>query len=129
MGQRIPKDKAKMLCDNWTGANQSGNSKSPGQAIKAAGFEDTFETWFSVEELEAYLKYVKSNISKNPGIRIYFGNYGKNVGAADNTCTVFLAPTKGGDSSNMDSIQIENDYETDAYNSGTNGNPPEPYNP
>ena len=129
MGQRISKGDAKKLCDNWTGSTQPNNPKSPGKAVKGAGFEDTYETWFSVEELETYLNYVKQNISDNPGIRIYFGNYGKNVGPANNSCTIFLAPTKGGDSENVDITQIKNDYETEAYNSGSNGNPPQAYDP
>lgn len=128
MGQRIPKDQAKKLCANWTGSKQP-NSKSPGNAIKGAGFKDTFETWFSVEELETYLNYVKENISDNPGIRIYFGNYGKDVGPADNSCTVFLAPTSGGNSANLDLTQIENDYDVDPYNSGQGGEPPVIYDP
>lgn len=129
MGQRIPKDDAKKLCDNWTGKNQPGNGKSPGKAIRSAGFKDTFETWFSVEELEKYLDYVKSKISDNPGIRIYFGNYGKDVGLKDDSCTVFLAPTKGGDSTGIDMTEVENDYDTEPYNSGTGRVPPLDYDP
>ncbi len=129
MGQRITNDKAKKLCDNWTGKNQPGNGKSPGKAIKGAGFKDTFETWFSVEELQEYLDYVKSKISDNPGIRIYFGNYGKDVGPKDDSCTVFLSPTKGGDSANLDMAKVENDYDTESYNSGQGGQPPIGYDP
>ena len=129
MGQRIPKENAKKLSDNWTGENRPGNGKSPGKAIQAAGFKDTFETWFSVEELQAYLDYVKENISDNPGIRIYFGNYGKDVGPKDDSCTVFLAPTRGGDATNLEATQIQNDYDTDPYNSGMGGHPPAAYDP
>lgn len=129
MGQKIPNDKAKKLFDNWTGTNQPGNSKSPGKAIKAAGFKDTFETWFSVEELEAYLEYVKENIPDNPGIRIYFGNYGGNAGPADDSCTVFLSPTSGGKIDDLTNSLPENDYDLESYNSGTGGNPPQEYEP
>ncbi|WP_026934076.1 hypothetical protein [Christiangramia echinicola] len=129
MGQRIPKDDAKRMCENWTGSKQPGNSKSPGKAIRSAGFEDTYETWFSVDELEKYLKYVKDKIKDNPGIRIYFGNYGKNIGPANNSCTVFLAPTRGASEERVDAIENVNDYDTDPYNSGTGRIPPAPYDP
>ena len=131
MGQKISKEDAKKLCDNWTGKNQSGtgNGKSPGIAIRGAGFKDTFETWFSVDELQKYLDYVKSEISDNPGIRIYFGNYGKDVGPKDDSCTVFLAPTKGGDPENLEMSEVQNDYDTDPYNSGTSKVPPLDYDP
>lgn len=130
MGKRIPQSDAEKLCQNWTGSNQPNNAKSPGKAIKGAGFKDTYETWFSVEELETYLEYVKQNISDNPGIRIYFGNYGKNVGPGNNASTIFLAPTSGGGgSTEFDGSEIENDYNTEPYNSGGNKIPPIAYDP
>lgn len=129
MGSKISNDIAKSLFDNWEGNNQPGNGKSPGKAVKGAGFQDTYETWFSVEELETYLDYVKSNIPDNPGIRIYFGNYGDNVGPKDKSCTVFLVPTKGGDTANLDITEVENDYGTESYNSGTGKIPPTAYDP
>lgn len=129
MGKRIPKEDAKKLCENWTGSKEPGNGRFPGKALQRAGFTDTFETWFSVEELQKYLDYVKSEISDNPGIRIYFGNYGKNVGPKDESTTVFLAPTRGGDTASLDSTEIENDYDLDPYNSGQGGHPPVEYDP
>ncbi|WP_438711738.1 hypothetical protein ACSTS3_03955 [Aquimarina muelleri] len=97
---------------------------------KCVGFEDTREFYWSVEELQEYLKYVKKQSKKqgidNPGIRIYFGAYPKgkckmNKGYS----TVFLAPTgapsgelgKGGDSA-------PNNYSIEPFNQGGAGSPP-----
>lgn len=100
---------------------------------KCLGFEDTREFWWSVEELQQYLKYVKRESKKqgieNPGIRMYFGAYPKeeckmNHGYA----TIFLSPTgapageqgKGRDGQ-------PNNYGVDAYNGGFGGRPPRNY--
>lgn len=128
MGERIKPVRAKELNENWRGKNGNG----PGPAVQAAGFKDSYETWFSMEELEKYLQYVKDNIpaSENPGIRIYFGNYGVTGDQKNKLSTAFLAPTRqvesqtdGGTTTN------ENVYTLDAYNDGSQPWPPDPYLP
>lgn len=121
MGQRIKYEEAKKLFDNWTGKN------GPGKAVGNAGFKDTYETWFSVQELKDYLKYIEDNIPKDqkPGVRIYFGNYGNAPGPKKSFSTVFLAPTK--EETVAESKMNSNDYELDAYNSGGTKWPPKEY--
>lgn len=127
MGQRILPDKAEELNDNWRGNNGVG----PGPVVHAAGFKDTYETWFSVEELENYLDYVKKNIpaEENPGIRIYFGNYGASGSPRKNYSTSFLAPTREVKNEVEGSTSNENDYSLEAYNDGNQNYPPVPYKP
>ena len=65
---------------------------------KCLGFQDKREFWWSVEELQDYLKYVKRESKKqgveNPGIRIYFGAYPKGECKMHRGySTVFLSPT------------------------------------
>lgn len=68
------------------------------------GEPDSRWYWFSVEDLEGYIKYVKENAKKqnlkNPGIRIYMGkypmNHPKNKMAKPEYAgyqTIFLVPT------------------------------------
>ncbi len=65
---------------------------------KCMDFEDKREFWWSLEELQDYLKYVKKQSKKqgikDPGIRIYFGAYPKEKCKMNRGySTVFLAPT------------------------------------
>lgn len=128
MGKRILPVTAYELNKNWRGKNGSG----PGPAVTSAGFKDTYETWFGIEELEEYLQYVKDNIpaEEKPGIRIYFGNYGAKVASKKNQSTVFLAPTRKIVNQQDETKSVnENDYNLDAYNEGEGPWPPVPYDP
>ncbi|MFL1896570.1 hypothetical protein ACJRPK_12765 [Aquimarina sp. 2-A2] len=128
MGKNRPKkcvtvDEAKEMQQVWCDTR----AKDIDKCMK---FQDTREFYYTVEELEEYLDYVKSeslkqNI-KDPGIRIYFGAYPqKKCKHNHGYATVFLAPTgspaksigKGGDSA-------ANNYDIDPLNSGTMGKPP-----
>lgn len=130
MGKKISRAKAKKLFDNWV------SEKGPGKAITDAGFIDTFESWFSAEELRDYCQEVIDTIGEanNPGIRIYFGSYGKDAGPKDKRSTVFLAPTKGGNKNygmDEDSLEPEpeNNDDLEPYNSGGTRIPPAGYEP
>lgn len=131
MGKNKPKkcisvDEAKELEKVWCDTR----AKDIDKCMK---FQDTREFYYTVEELEEYLDYVKRESKKqkitDPGIRIYFGAY------PQHTCkhnhgysTIFLAPTgspagslgKGGGSA-------ENNYDIDPFNRGGGGNPPQSY--
>lgn len=131
MGKKRPKKcisikEAKELQKVWC------DTRTP-EIDKCLGFEDSREFWWSVEELQEYLKYVKKQSKKqgidDPGIRIYFGAYPKEKCKKDKGyATVFLAPTgapagglgKGGGSAS-------NNYEIEAMNFGGSGNPPKDY--
>ncbi len=131
MGKKVPKkcisvEEAKELQKTWC------DTRTP-EIDKCIGFEDTREFWWSVKELQKYLKHVKRESRKqgidDPGIRIYFGAYPQekckmNKGYA----TVFLAPTgapAGESGKGVDSAP--NNYGIEAYNHGNSGNPPHMY--
>jgi len=131
MGKKIPKkcisvEEARELQNTWC------DTRTP-EIDKCLGFEDTREFWWSVEELQEYLKYVKKRSRKmgikDPGIRMYFGAYPKGKCAMHKGyATAFLAPTgapvgglgKGGDSA-------PNNYELLSYNGAGSGEPPIDY--
>ena len=122
----ISVDEAKELQKVWC------DTRTP-EIDKCLGFEDTREFWWSVEELQEYLKYVKKQSRKqgisNPGIRMYFGAYPeskckKHKGYA----TLFLAPTgapAGGIGKDDDTAP--NNYGIDPMNFGSAGDPPQNY--
>lgn len=110
--------------------------------------EDANAVWYSVEELERYINYVKTEgINKGytvDGIRMYLGKYPNDpkLGEKAGMTTVFLSPTgaksdeqkAGIGTSNSTADQEENHYDiTDLspMNYGSMGNPPKmtyPYN-
>ena len=98
---------------------------------RGQGYEDTREFWYSLEELQEYLDYVKEESDKQgvkkPGIRIYFGAYPKTNGKKS-FATIFLAPTKEAAAEGIETSGLnENNYDIDPLNHGTGGNPPHNY--
>lgn len=108
----IPVAQAQDLRNKWL------NTRQP--AINAAlGYVDQNALFFSVDELQEFLDYVRSestrqNIAK-PGVRIFFGAYS---GEESNLATVFLAPTDG------PTITSNNNYNIMPLNKTTNRMPP-----
>jgi hypothetical protein len=106
---------AKQLQDNWKSTRAT-------EIESALGYIDTREFFFSVDELEEYLNYVKSESTKQsipkPGIRIYFAAYDND---SSDKATVFLAPTNGPTKSSA------NNYNIDPFNKGNAGWPPNNY--
>lgn len=120
----ITVEKARELQDDW--------KQSRAKEIEnGQGYQDTREFWYSLEELQEYLDYVKEESNrqnvKKPGIRIYFASYPKS-NEKKSYATVFLAPTKeasadGSEASGSD----DNNYEIDPLNHGHGGEPPNNY--
>lgn len=88
----------RVLFDEYTRTNHEALTKYRN------GEPDSRWYWFSLEDMEGYIKYVKENARKqnlkNPGIRIYMGkyplNHPKNRMAKPEYAgyqTIFLAPT------------------------------------
>lgn len=118
-------NEARELQENW--------KKSRGKEIeRGQGYVDTREFWYSVEELQEYLDYVKEKSREqgvqNPGIRIYLGAYPKSQ-QKKSFSTVFLAPTKGSDSiiEASEENDQENNYEIEPLNTVQGGWPPTEY--
>ncbi len=131
MAKKVPEkcisvEEARELQDTWC------CTRTP-EIDKCIGFQDTREFWWSVEELEEYLKYVKKQSRKqgidNPGIRLYFGAYPKEKCKMEKGySTVFLSPTgapPGGMGKGFDNAP--NNYKIAAYNGAGAGDPPNSY--
>lgn len=103
---------ARQMHQNWI--KTRGN-----QLDVVVGSVDKREFLFSLEEMQEFLNYVKTNTNgQEAGIRIYFAAYDeKNKGEA----TVFLAPTLG------IGPTAENNYDLEPLNKGVCGNPPKAY--
>ncbi len=89
------------------------------------GNPDSRWYWFSLEDMEGYIKYVKENAKKqnlkNPGIRIYLGKYPENHPAGKMAKpeyagyqTIFLMPTakaEKGDNTTLKRVQTMDENE------------------
>ncbi|CAN5263918.1 hypothetical protein BH23BAC2_BH23BAC2_21080 [soil metagenome] len=105
--------------------------ESRGREIEQAQrYEDTREFWYSLDELQEYLDYVRTKTEeqglKNPGIRIYFGAY-PGSGKERSYSTVFLAPTSSSNEDHMQEEGPQNNYDIDPFNHGNGGIPPTSY--
>lgn len=118
-------EEARKLQDQW--------KETRGKEIaRAQKYEDTREFWYSVDELQEYLDYVKEKSAEQgvekPGIRIYFGAYpGK--GNEKSYSTIFLSPTyEKSDSTHLtEEDGGDNNYEIDPLNNSNGGYPPREY--
>jgi hypothetical protein len=97
--------------------------------------EDAISSWFSLEELENYIAYVKEEATKKKiivnGLRVYFGAYSNTIkkSAKKDLATVFFAPTMAKPAtlkkSRSASVENSSDIEgIDALNGGSIGDPP-----
>lgn len=94
------------------------------------GYIDAREVWYSLEDLQEYIDYVReASLAQGinrPGIRIYFGADQGSEGKKS-LATVFLAPTKEKTNAieeDGEAVNNENNYEIDPQNDGTVGWPP-----
>lgn len=113
---------ARELQENW--------KETRGKAIEAElGHPDTREFWYSLDELQEYLEYVRERSLAqgvtNPGLRIYLGAYGKSDQDRGYS-TLFLAPTREVAAEDGEKDQ-ENNYEIDPLNDTQGGWPPRNY--
>ncbi|SDR67879.1 hypothetical protein [Gramella sp. MAR_2010_147] len=117
----ISKERARELQGDWK------NTRAK-EIDNAQGYEDTREFWYSLDELQEYLDYVKEESQKQgvkkPGVRIYFGSYPKS-NEKKSYATVFLAPTKEASEEELETASNQqNNYEIDPFNLSTGGEPP-----
>lgn len=90
--QLITKEFARQLNVNY-------NNKRASLTAKKAEKEDANAIWYSLEELENYIHYIKTNGTKDgynvDGIRFYFGVYpdDEKHGEKAGLTTLFLVPT------------------------------------
>lgn len=90
--QLITKEFARQLNVNY-------NNKRASLTAKKAQKEDANAIWYSLEELENYIHYIKTNGAKDgynvDGIRFYFGVYpdDEKHGEKAGQTTLFLVPT------------------------------------
>lgn len=122
----ISVEEARELHDNWKNTRHK-------HLNSCLQFEDKREFTWSVEELEAYLKYVKQESKKqgikNPGIRIYNGAYSKGKCKMQRGySTLFMVPTGSHAGESGKGISdMENNYKIAALNKGGSGHPPKEY--
>ena len=123
LNQQFIKTRSKDL--NRIVKKESGNPKK----------EDAISSWFSLEELENYIAYVKEEGTKKGitvnGLRVYFGAYSNTAKKQDkkDLSTVFFAPTMAKPTTlqKSSSLEIETSSDIegiDALNYGTVGDPP-----
>lgn len=119
--------------------NKRYNEKRSGLILSDIGKEDANAVWYSLEELENYINYIKTKgIEKGievNGIRFYIGVYPEDVVKYKEKAgltTIFLSPTKKKTSniserSLVDTSSVEENIdvtEIEPLNYGGYGNPP-----
>lgn len=123
--QLISHSKAKELSANFV-------AQKSGKHVTSAGQEDANALWFSLEELEKFIEYIKTEGSNQgftvDGVRIYLGVYSNNetVGRAGYT-TMFMSATgrKVNSATPMSGGATSQDLTTvNPLNYGSMGNPP-----
>lgn len=94
---------------------------------EAIGYDDVNAVWYSIEELENYIAYVKTEAANlgyiADGMRLYLGVYPPDPEYGDKAgmTNVFLAPTGYEEGSAPTKYDIA---DINPMNMGTTGNPP-----
>lgn len=128
--QLITKEFARQLNVNY-------NNKRASLSAKREQKEDANAIWYSLEELENYIHYIKTNGAKEgynvDGIRFYFGVYpdDEKHGEKAGLTTLFLVPTgkKAKDNSQIQGFAMMQEASVDIQslepmNYGNIGRPP-----
>lgn len=111
----ISVEEARELHGNW--CNHRGKHLE-----ECLGHADHREFWWSVEELEEYLEYVKAESKEqgitDPGIRIYLGAYSKDTcKMGKGYSTLFMTPTGSqAKSLGKDGARAQNNYNIAPFN-------------
>jgi len=114
----ISESEAKDLCDNYD-TREASNSVIIGK-------DDNRSTWFSIEDLKAYIVFVENEASAKSitvdGIRMYIGAYSNSTTdpIKSKLATIFLAPT----SKNSLTGKSNDVLNIKGMNYGNIGNPP-----
>lgn len=127
----ITKDNAKKLQKNYVKIIEKALKKELGK-------EQVRDFWWSLEDIEQYISYVKEEAAKkgyeNLGLRFFMGKY--DDGTKDGQTTMFIAPTKNAKPVSQESAKSasddgNDDNETigdiDPYNDNQGGWPPSDY--
>ncbi|MDT0688190.1 hypothetical protein RM549_00210 [Salegentibacter sp. F188] len=121
----ISVEKARKEQDEWV--------RTRGKDIRECeGYEDTREFWYSLDELQDYLDYVREKSKeqgvKKPGIRFYLGAY-PTTKEEKGYSTIFLSPTKEAqaDTENDNADSDPNNYDIEPMNIIQGGDPPRNY--
>lgn len=113
--------------------NRNYNEKRGALVTEKSGVEDANAFWFSLEEIERYIAYVKdSGVEKGftvDGIRIYLGVYSEAESKNAGYTTVFLTPTGAANQVMLTrDVSLQSDSpditEIEPLNFGSMGNPP-----
>ena len=106
----ISAEEAKKLSDNWTNLRARANND-------AAGQPDNRSSWYSLDDMQNFLNYIKDNNKDVNGVRFYLGVQTSKEDPKGMT-TVFMVPTQEKDGKNID---IEG---ADGMDNGEIGDPP-----
>lgn len=115
------------LNDEWT---KTRCNAMDGCITKVSGGKVTHDnrsSWWSIEDLEAYIKYAKSQTKKKvTGLRIYCGAYNNPDNDGNFYATSFIVPTTGEGSLGKDTADGgPEDLPIPPLNVGHQGDPPE----
>lgn len=116
--------KAVALNDEWTKTRKQAMDKCVQHETGGKIKEDNRSSWWSIDDLKAYIKYAKKQAKKQgfelSGLRIYDGAYSSNKSCY---CTSFIVPTAE-ESLGKDVSGIQSDLAIKPLNRGKEGDPP-----
>ena len=120
----ISRKKAMALNDEWTKTRKQAMDQCIQNETGGKIKEDNRSSWWSLEDLTAYIKYAKKKARKKGfelnGFRIYAGAYSDDKNCY---CTSFIAPTAE-ESLGKDGAFINIDLPIQLLNDGDGGHPP-----
>jgi len=108
---KISASEAKTLNDNWTTYRKAANDS-------AAGQDDNRSSWYSLDDMEAFIAMIKAENPNVNGVRCYLGVETSEADPKGLT-TIFMVPTEDDRGKNKD-ISGANGMDR-----GDNGNPPD----
>lgn len=120
----IPVKKAIELNNEWTKTRAEAMNQCISDVTGGKVTKDNRSSWWSIEDLEAYLKYAKQQAKKMgyemSGIRMYCGAY------SDDDCysTSFMVPTAKSSLGKDGGDDDEDDLPIPPLNDGEDGIPP-----